>query len=174
LFDRILGLPAHALIVHSAVVLIPMLALGAILYAVVPPLRRHFRWPLVLFAIAAPLAAWAAKMSGDVLSKNKILQAPEMQAKISQHQSFGTTTEYVVLGLGVAVLLLAFTAPVTRRVSATRQATDDTLVVPKRGFGEMLAVQIVVGVVVIGLAAASLYYVFRTGDSGAHMIWSGY
>ena len=53
MFDRISGLPAHPLIVHAAVVLVPLLALGAIVYAVVPPLRKHFRWAVGLLAIAA-------------------------------------------------------------------------------------------------------------------------
>jgi hypothetical protein len=36
------------------------------------------------------------------------------------------------------------------------------------------AVQVVFAVVVIGLAVASIYYVYRTGDSGARMAWGSY
>jgi hypothetical protein len=35
-------------------------------------------------------------------------------------------------------------------------------------------VTVVLAVLTIALAATSLYYVYRTGDSGAHIAWSGF
>jgi hypothetical protein len=34
--------------------------------------------------------------------------------------------------------------------------------------------QVVFAIVLIALSGASVYYVVRTGDSGAHIVWSGY
>lgn len=156
MFDRISGLPAHPLIVHAAVVLVPLLVLGAILYAVAPMIRRHTRWAVALLAIAAPLAAVAAKLSGEDLQKNKNLQAPQIQALISQHEGYGDKTMWFAIALGVVVLAFVLLVPppgdVTRPIAF------------HAGFG-------LVSVVLAGFTA---FYVYKTGDTGAHMVWSGY
>jgi hypothetical protein len=170
-FEEILGLPAHPLIVHAAVVLVPLLALGGVLYAVAPFSRRYFRWPLILVALAAPAAVAAAKLSGDAFSKHQNFN--DMQAQITDHKAFGDVLIWLALGLGAAVLVLAFAVPGRRDVVAARDA-DDTLVDSSSRSGGMVVIQVVVGIVVVGLAAANLYYVFKAGDSGANMVWSGY
>ncbi len=58
MFDQINGLPVHALVVHAAVVFVPLLVLGAIAYAVVPRWRPRVGWAVVLLAIAAPAAVF--------------------------------------------------------------------------------------------------------------------
>jgi glucan phosphoethanolaminetransferase (alkaline phosphatase superfamily) len=162
-FDRISGLPAHPLIVHAAVVFLPLLALGAIAYAVVPMLRRHFRWTVAILAVIAPLATVAAKLSGEEFQKNKNLQSAEVKAKIGEHSEFGDTTMWLAIGLGVVALIVVFLVrPIVR--TATDAASSGTPVI----------LQVVLGVVTIGVAGATLYYVFRTGDSGAHIVWTGF
>jgi heme/copper-type cytochrome/quinol oxidase subunit 2 len=169
--DRFNGLPLHPLIIHAVVVLIPLLGLGAIVYAVVPGLRRHFRIVVGLLAVAAPGAVIAAVISGNTFSKNKNLQSPQVQATITTHHNFGINTMWFTIGLGVATLLLVFlVAPAYRRRSY--RGNDDTLPAPART--SPVVVQVVLGVIVIGLAGVTLYYVFKTGDSGAHMVFNGY
>ena len=169
MFDRVLGLPAHPLIVHAAVVLVPLLALGGIAYAVLPMLRRHFRWTVALLAIAAPAAITAAKLSGDEFRKNKNM-TPQFQSTIDVHEGFGETAMWFTLGLGAAVLVLVFLVrPAARRTES--RGPDDTLVSSAK---QGLIVQVVLGVVTVALAGITLYYVFRTGDSGAHMVWDGF
>ena len=171
MFDRFNGLPMHPLIVHAAVVLVPLLALSAIVYAVIPGLRRHFRVVVGLFALAGPAAVGAAVLSGNTFSKNKNLQNPQQQASITTHHNFGINTLWFTIGLGVATLLLVFlVAPAYRRRSY--RGNDDTLPAPART--APIVVQVVLGVIVIGLAGVTLYYVFKTGDSGAHMVFTGY
>ena len=172
MFDRVLGLPAHPLMVHAAVVLVPLLALGGIAYAVAPMLRRHFRWPIGLLALATPAAVVAAKLSGDQFKTNPNMSAPQQQAKISNHENFGNTTMWLTLGLGVAVLVLVL---LVRAASSgpTRRGPDNTLVSSSSG-GSPLLLQIILGVVTVGLAGVTLYYVFKTGDSGARMVWDGF
>jgi len=170
-FDRFQGLPAHPLIVHAAVVFIPLLALGAILYAVVPGLRRYFRVVVGLLALAAPAAVIAAVLSGNTFSKNKNLQSAALQAQISTHHNFGKTTMWLTIGLAVVTLLEVFLIAPARR-SRSYRGNDDALPAPSRT--APMAVQIVLGVITVGLAGVTLYYVFRTGDTGAHMVWKGF
>lgn len=174
MFERVLGLPAHPLMVHAAVVLLPLLALGGVLYAVAPFTRRHFRWPLIFLAIAAPIAVYTAKLSGDAFSKHKNLAAPELQSQITDHKSFGDVLVWTAVALGLVVLVLAFAVPAGRTQVAERRSPDDTLVAPARRGPANLLIQGVLAVAVVGLAAVNLYYVFQAGDSGAGMVWTGF
>ena len=226
MFDRVLGLPAHPLMVHAAVVLVPLLALVGIAYAVAPFTRPHIRWPLILLAFAAPGAVLAAKLSGDAFSKHELLSAPQMQAKIEQHEEFGDVLVWLVAGLGLASLMLAVSVggrlAVARRgrgdalvpegrnrdnilaaagrsggdaLAAEGRNRDDTLVTDGRSPGDTppahrrgsgntlvapaggtppLVVQWVLIAAVVALSVASLFYVFKSGDSGAKMVWDGF
>jgi uncharacterized membrane protein len=61
------GIPAHPLVVHAAVVLVPLAALFAAAYAVWPQRRWQTRTPAVVLAIGAALAVQLAAMTGDQL-----------------------------------------------------------------------------------------------------------
>ena len=163
MFDSVLGLPAHPLLVHAAVVLVPLLALGAVAYAAVPRLRQWIRWAVVLLAIGAPGAAFFAVQSGDafrarLISKN--LASPEILAKINEHESYGKLTMLLAIGLGLLTLVLAFLLP----------GTPDG----DRGLARSVVVQVLLGIVTVGVALVTMFYVYRTGDSGARIVWSGF
>jgi hypothetical protein len=172
-FDRFAGLPAHPLMVHAAVVLLPLLAIGGVLYAVAPFTRRHIRWPVIFLALAAPGAVLSAKLSGEEFKKNQNLQSPEIQTQIGEHQEFGEVT--VWLAAGLAVLVLALTLLVHERAAtAVGRGTDDTSVGAGARGGAPMIVQIVLAVLTVGFAGAALFYVFQTGDSGANLVWNGF
>jgi uncharacterized membrane protein len=155
LFDQINGLPVHALVLHAAVVFVPLLALGAIVYALVGPWRAKIGWAVLGLAVIAPVTTFVAKESGEKLYDRLIAQGLKGKGKeiLDQHLGFGTRTFFFVLALGVVCLVMVL---LTMRGS-----------LPKVG-------QIVLGVIAIGLAAASGYYVYRTGDSGATAVWGSY
>ncbi|GAA4962718.1 glucan phosphoethanolaminetransferase (alkaline phosphatase superfamily) [Nonomuraea thailandensis] len=159
MFDQILGLPAHALIIHFAVVLTPLLAAVAVAYALLPRWRANVAWAVVLLALAVPAAVFAARQSGESLKAARFSTAEgEMAARISTHQSFATPLLMSVLGLSVAALLLVY---------ATRPARDS---VGRDRFGR--AVTVILSVLTVALAAVSGYFVFQAGDSGARAVWS--
>ncbi|UQU65510.1 hypothetical protein COUCH_04050 [Couchioplanes caeruleus] len=155
MFDQINGMPVHALVLHAAVVFVPLLALAAIVYAVVPRWRTKVGWAAVLLALAAPVATFVAMESGEKLRDRMIangMTGPPLE-KIDDHMGYGTLTFYFTLGLAVVTLLMAF---LTLRPSARPLP---------RPAGVLLAV------IMVALAAISGYYVFRTGDSGAQAVW---
>jgi hypothetical protein len=170
-FDRVLGLPAHPLLVHAAVVLVPLLALGGIVYAVAPFARRHLRWVVGLLAFAAVGAVVAAKLSGDQFSKNQNFSGQEIQSQIGSHSTFGDRAMWFTIGLGVVVLaLVLLVRPAAGR--GPRRGPDDTLVAPRGGSPVVL--QVVLGLLTVALAGVTMYYIFKTGDSGANMVWNGF
>src|SRR4051812_47035764 len=113
-FEEIAGLPAHPLLVHAAVVFVPLLALGGIAYALAPPLRYRLRWPVALLALAAAGAVVAARLSGDEfrnrLQAKKLISA-EYVTKIAAHKEFGDATMWAALGLALATLVFVLAVP---------------------------------------------------------------
>lgn len=69
LFDAIGGLPLHPLVVHAAVVLLPLSALGLVAEVLVPALRRRYAGLTVLGLLVGTGAAFVAKESGEALAR---------------------------------------------------------------------------------------------------------
>jgi uncharacterized membrane protein len=157
-FEEIKGLPIHPLVIHAAVVLIPLLVLGAVVYAVLPKLRGRVGWAVVALAVAAPLAALFAKLSGDAFRRRLIdknaISGPVLH-RVNDHRSLGNITLWFTIALAVTTLLLVFIT--SRRGPA----------IPRWGV-------VVLGIVVVALAVGSGYYVFWTGDYGARAVWEGF
>jgi hypothetical protein len=148
-----MGLPLHPLVIHAAVLAVPLLALAGIAYALVPRLRDRVGWLAALLALVAPLTALVSKLSGDAFRariQHKNLASPAIFAKIDAHRTLGTLTLYWTIALAVVVLALVLLRNQSRAVS------------------------LVLIVLTVGLGLVSVWYVYRTGDAGAKIVWSGY
>ena len=156
MFDQLNGLPVHVLVVHAAVVFVPLLAVGAIVYALVPRWRTRVGWAVVLLAVAAPVATLAAKLSGEELEARLLQQGVSGRGAeiISDHSGYGNLTFWFALALGVVSLVMVL-------------ATSRGRSLPRVAELGMAAVMVV-------LAAISGFYVFQTGDSGATAVWGTY
>lgn len=100
----IFGLPAHALIVHAVVVLLPLAAVALIVSAVVPRTRR-IAAPLALcLALVATVAVFLAEQSGEVLEgqvkETSLVRAHTHAADEVLPWALGTV--FVALGVTVA------------------------------------------------------------------------
>lgn len=156
MFEEISGLPAHPLLVHAAVVFIPLLAVAGVVYALVPKVRARIGWAVVLLAVAAPLAAYVARESGQNLEERLVAAnySQEILAQVDDHQGYGDLTLWFSLGLGAAALLLVFATSSRARRAPSWMAW-------------------VLSAAVIVLAGFTGYYVYKTGDTGANAVWSG-
>ncbi|WCN79235.1 DUF2231 domain-containing protein [Micromonospora sp. LH3U1] len=170
MFEEFMGIPAHPLVLHAAVVFVPLLALLAVGYALVAPIRPHTRWVLGLLALGAPVAALLAKLSGDAFfermrAANRV--TPEFVPTIEAHQEFGDLTLYATIGLAIVALALVWFVP--PRAAAPSAAAPGATDERRPGRALTLALQ-VLSLVAAGIA---VYYVIRTGDSGAKAVWTG-
>ncbi|GLW06360.1 hypothetical protein Misp01_14900 [Microtetraspora sp. NBRC 13810] len=151
MFDEILGLPAHALIIHAAVVLTPLAVLLSLAYALVPGWRDRMTWAVVPLAVIAPATVLAARQSGEAM-KDRVFggQPPSglLGDRVAEHESYATPLLLSSLGLGVAVLVLVFAAARLGRAVAG-----------------VLSGLIVVLSLVVG------FYVLRAGHTGATAVW---
>jgi hypothetical protein len=169
MLEEFMGIPTHPLLIHAAVVFVPLLALLAAAYAVVPFVRPHVRWVLGVLALVTPLAALLAKLSGDAFFRRmqeRGTVTPDFVPVIQNHQDLGTMTLYATIVLGVVSLALAYL--VAPRVVAMATAVGSTA-----GAGTGRTTALVLGALAVLAAVASLYYVVRTGDSGAKAVWTG-
>ncbi|GAA3096715.1 hypothetical protein GCM10010464_70320 [Pseudonocardia yunnanensis] len=104
----IAGVPAHPLLVHAVVVLIPLAALGAVCLAVRPAWIRPYGLLVAAGALAGAAAATLAKLAGDQLEAAIDVTA-EFAPVIAQHGQFGLFTmvaawPFAVLAIVAAVL----------------------------------------------------------------------
>ena len=156
MFNEVNGLPVHILVVHAAVVFVPLLAIGAVLYALVGRWRPRLGWAVALLAVVAPVTALFAKLSGTELFESRFQSVKGRGAEIlHDHQGYGDLTFWFSLALGLVAL--GMVALHTRRPANLPRAVD-----------------LVVAVVVVALGLASGYYVVKTGDSGATAVWGSY
>ena len=157
MFDQINGLPVHALVLHAAVVFVPLLALGAIVYALVGRWRPKIGWAVLSLAVIAPICTFVAKESGEKLYDRLISQGLKGKGKeiLDNHMHFGTMTFWFALALGVVSIVMVLLT--LREPSAA----------PK-------VVQWVLSAAMVVLAVFAGYYVYRTGDSGATAVWGSY
>ncbi|MEV6636465.1 DUF2231 domain-containing protein [Actinoplanes sp. NPDC051470] len=157
MFDQVNGLPVHALVLHAAVVFVPLLALGAIVYALVGLWRAKIGWAVLLLAVIAPITALVAMLSGNKLHERLLEQGLKGRGAeiINDHMGFGTRTFSFSLALGVVTLVLVLATQ--RRPGSLSRVVD-----------------LVLAVVTVALAAITGYYVYRTGDSGATAVWGQY
>jgi len=144
--DTVFGLPIHTLVVHAAVVLLPLAALGAFIMGFSARFSRRFGPLVVAVAAAGVVAAFISRGSGEELAAR--VGNPEVHAQV------GNLLPFIALGMFVVVLALWL---LDRSLPGTR---------PQRGLG----VQIL-GVVVIAAALITTGWTIRTGHTGAESVW---
>ena len=156
MFDQINGLPVHVLVLHAAVVFVPLLALGAIVYALVGPWRPKIGWAVLLLGIVAPICTFVAKESGEKLyDRLAPHMSPAGKKLLDEHLGFGTQTFWWTVALGLVSIVMVVLTGRARKTA------------PK-------VVQWVLSAAMVVLAVIAVYYVYRTGDSGAKAVWGSY
>ncbi|HET7475703.1 MAG TPA: DUF2231 domain-containing protein [Dermatophilaceae bacterium] len=112
MFDTVIGLPVHALVVHGVVVLLPLMCLATVAVAFLPRLRPLAWWVVVANAGVAAMTL-VARQSGEALFAR--LQQPSVAIN---HVSLGRNLIWFALGLFVASVLVAVARRGTRRTPA--------------------------------------------------------
>lgn len=148
--EELFGLPAHPLVVHAAVVLLPLAAMATLACAAVPRVRRHFAPVAFALALAATLAVGLAQGSGEALED----RIDETQL-VEEHTERGEQ----VLPWAVAVTVAA------GAVTATSAAASRRPGLPSRSVtAAVVAVSLIAG-------AGAIWTVVDVGHSGAKATW---
>lgn len=150
MFEGFLGLPLHPLVVHAAVVFVPLLVVASLAYALVPRWRSKVGWAVVALAVIAPLSTFVTRQSGNALA-NRLYGTVE--GDLADHQNYGTITMWVTIALGVLTLALVWARRAAGGSSGPAWLTG------------------ALTVLVVLAAAAAAVYVFLAGDLGTRIHW---
>ncbi|MGD9958047.1 DUF2231 domain-containing protein [Nocardioides sp.] len=155
--SNIFGIPAHPLIVHAVVVLVPLAALGAIAVVVSPWVRSHIGWLVAAMAVANVVLVPLATGSGESLEERV-----NETALVEKHTEMGEQLLPWVLVL--AAVIVAF---MVLGLLTARRSTDAAAPVWANRW-------VATGIAAVTVVAASgaLVQVARIGHSGAKASWS--
>jgi uncharacterized membrane protein len=152
MLSTIFGLPAHPLIVHAVVVLVPLAALSALAVAVWPAARDRYAPVALVLATLALVSVPLATHTGEQLEPHV-----RPSAFVEHHTAMadGLLPFVGLLWLALAVLVAARRLDALRRVNWSRYLAGAA------------------AVVAVAAAVASGIQVVRIGDSGARAAWHG-
>jgi len=159
MFERFGDLPLHVLVIHAAVVVLPVAALTAIAFAVLPRWRWLLRWPALLLGLGSLVLAYVAKESGEAF----VAAVPTLEKAVEVHQQRGDLLFWYCLIFAV-IAVVAFLVLGGTSALASGKGAKATKSRPL----ELLtsAAVVVIGVLVI-------WQTIRTGDAGAKAVWDG-
>ncbi len=146
--NNLFGLPAHPLLVHLPVVMVPMAALGAIILAIFPKYFARFGWWVTGISFIGAIGAILAAGSGETLEERV-----DRSSTLRDHAEMGETARLLAVALFV-VLLIVMLARKYRAADMTKKV-----------------VSIAVSVVIAVSAAAAGWVIIQTGHSGAKASW---
>ncbi|MFZ3566833.1 DUF2231 domain-containing protein [Streptomyces sp. BH097] len=151
------GLPAHVLIVHFVVVLVPLTALALTVCAIWPRAAQRMGVVLPALALVTLASVPLATGAGEWLEEHV-----DSDALVRRHAALGDGLLPWVGGLFVLTVLVWWAA---RRTAASG---DDSSQGTRR---PMAVLRIVVAVLSLVVAVGAAVDVYRIGDSGAKAAW---
>jgi len=183
------GLPAHVLLVHIIVVLLPLAALLLVLSAVWPAARRKAAGANALLSLVIVALVPVTTNAGEWLER-RVAPTDLVRA----HADLGDTAIYVAIPVAVLALVVWWreretaasqrpaaqpsgtgTGTVEGRdtaggstITVERTAPRRTILAPGSA-----ALSVVIAVLSVLAAGAVAYDIYRIGDSGAQAAWQG-
>jgi hypothetical protein len=174
MLDRVFGLPTHALVIHIVVILLPVAAVGGILVALVPPLRRRYGELVALATVLAAAAVPVATHSGEhlLVRKTAILGPGSAEAGlIGRHATLGHQLWPWSVTLLAGVLLVVGLPLLQARRRAAGQGPSPS----RPGRRSLTAARALTALAVLAVlvgGVGSTVMVVRIGDAGSKAVWS--
>lgn len=150
MFDVVAGLPLHPLVVHAAVVLVPVAALVVALAGVWPRFRRWAGYLPAALALAALVVVPVATQSGEALEER--LGEPPF---IEEHADLGEALIPWVVALAVIGGVVTALELLRRRERILHRG-----------------VVVVVAVAAVAVGVGAVVQTVLVGHSGATAVWS--
>jgi len=139
------GLPLHPLLVHSAVILVPLVAIGALVMSYLPSFSRRHGKLILIVALVAQVSVCLAKISGEAFSEI-------LDKEVEKHAQLGEIAPFVTIPM-VALIYLRW------RMDRAGSSTGS------------VAIRRLTSVALVIASLASLVVIFLVGHSGASSVW---
>jgi hypothetical protein len=170
------GLPAHVLLVHAVVVLIPLAALLLVVAAVWPPGRARLAVPAAVVSVIALITVPLTTDAGEWLEH----RLPS-SALLREHTELGDSMLPWAIGLAVVALVLAGRELLARRGARATIAAGGPGEATTSGARHSsptsvpggVAVTAVLAILAVVVSVGAVYTVYEIGDSGARAAWTG-
>jgi len=156
-FDYIFGLPMHVLVIHGIVVLVPLVALLAIAFAVLPRWRAILRWPTVIGAVLSAVGAWVAAQSGEAL----LVRVSQVRSATTD---FDLVRDHTDAGYRVRMVATIFMVVVLAASWLLKPSARDDM--------GSRPLQIGVAALVVVASLALIVAVVLAGHAGSAAVWS--
>jgi uncharacterized membrane protein len=155
--SELAGLPAHPLFVHLPIVLLPLVAIGAIAMALSGRVRERLGWTILGLAIVAGLSTQLAISSGQALE-----DSVKDSSALRHHIAIGESIRPLALALFLSALGIML---LDRRARSAWPFRDRAPV----GAGSAAKGALVV--ITLLFAVATCVRLYQIGDSGATATW---
>jgi hypothetical protein len=159
MFERFDNLPFHVLVIHAAVVVLPVGALTGIVFALVPKWRWLLRWPVLLVGVGSALLAFVSKESGEAFAA----AVPQLDPLVKVHRERGDLLFWFSFAFMVLTILafLWLTGPSALASGKGAKATKSR------------PLELVLSAAVVVMGVLMIWQTVRTGDAGARAVWTG-
>lgn len=154
------GLPAHPLLVHVPIVLVPLAAIGAVLM-LWPRFRAKIGWATVVIAGIATVFTFLAVGSGEQLEE--AVERTANERLLEAHTEIGENLRPWILLLFVVLLAIMLFDVYRARAAAGGES--------KLSPSAAKSIGIALSVLSIVFAGLSTYWVVEIGHSGAKASW---
>lgn len=153
------GLPAHVLLVHFVVVLVPLTALALVVAAVWPVAARRIGVVLPVMALVTLGSVPLATEAGEWLERHV-----DSDPLVQRHAELGDGMLPWALGLFVLAAVVWW---MTRRATAAESGSQGGQTTGRT----WSIIRIAAAVLSVVVAAGAVVDVYRIGDSGAKAAW---
>ena len=162
--NNLFGLPAHPLLVHAPIVLVPLCFLAAIFMAAKPEWGRRYGVPTAVLAVVAAISVQLAEGSGEALEERvRETNLVERHAEIAE-----LAKPFVFLFALALVAVVVWDLVQGRRAAGDGVETASTATGWQATVSRLVPVAMVVTVL---LGGAATYEIVQTGHSGAKAAW---
>lgn len=162
------SLPAHILLIHAIVVLIPLCSLILVACAIWPRVSAKLSGLNVILAIIALILVPITQDAGEWLEQHLA-----RTALLRDHTQLGDTAAAAAIPLAVAALLIWWRSREWERLEQPESKMWPPM--PARSFlaPRSSVVSIVAIVIAVLVAVGAIWDIYLIGDSGARASWQG-
>lgn len=160
MFDTVFGLPVHVLVLHAAVLGVPVAALATAAVAVRPVWLPRFGWWVVALDAAILAVVFATRQSGRKLVERLFPDPDTRSPQLRTHVERGEDMLWYAIALFVVALALVVVARQRNRGDMFRVGGNfPSFLVPT------------VAVLAVAAAVLATIQVIRVGHSGSSAVW---
>jgi hypothetical protein len=164
------GLPAHVLLVHAIVVLLPLSALLLVLTALWPAARTRLAAPNAILSLIVVALVPITTSAGEWLER-RMARIPLLR----DHTELGDTAIWVAIPVAVVALVIWWRNREATTLISDSGTTPGSTVTGQRTYLAPSSVMVTraIAVVAVVVAVIGIYDIYRIGDSGAKAAWTG-